>query len=241
MEQEEIRSIYSEMLPEVEPVRPLNESYRYLSLFIPEDKGVPILDAGCGNGQHALRLAREDGYKNIDAVDLHDVVNTHEVFRYHQRSIDDLHFQDGSFGFVYSMSVIFYLEDPRDAFREYFRVMKPGAYLVISAHTRYSLHTLDRRIRRRLKGADHLLGIRFATPNSYARQMRECGFEVENIWGYGLSYPKENPLSRARRKLFTSRNPDSIKAALDAPTWVQYLVGNLGYHSLIAARKPVKS
>ncbi|MCP4828085.1 MAG: class I SAM-dependent methyltransferase [Proteobacteria bacterium] len=238
MEHREVRKIYTEMLPEAKPVHPLDASYRYLHLFLPEAREASVLDAGCGNGQYALRLASRDGYSNIDAVDLFEFINTHDAFRYQQASIDNLPFDDECFDLVYSMSVIYYLDDARDAFREFFRVMKPGSRLVISAHTKFSLHTLERRVRRRLGGVRHLRGIRFSSPNSYVRQMRECGLEVENVWGYGLSYPKRNPLARARRKILTRRNPAGIKAAMSLPRWVQYLVGNLGYHSLIAAKKP---
>lgn len=239
MEHDEIRTIYAGMLGgNNPPVSDLEPPFRYLRMFLPEDKQVPILDAGCGNGRYASKLAR-DGYSNIDAVDLFEEQDTRGVYRYHCGSIGELQFDDESFDMVYSLSVIYYLDDPRGALREYFRVMRPGARLVLSAHTKYSIHTLDRRIRRHSGGAEHLNGVKFSSANAYAAMLRECGFEVSNLWGYGLSYPKGNPLAKARRKFFTRKYPEAIRNALRLPRWMQLLVSNVGYHSLIAAQKPV--
>jgi SAM-dependent methyltransferase len=205
--------------------------------WLPERRDAAILDAGCGNGAYALALARA-GYTRVTAVDLHERVETGGLFEYRRASIDATGLPPACFDFVYSFSVIYHLPDLETALRELHRVMKPGAVLVFSAHTRYSLFTLDRVLRRRLGGAVHLRGVRFHSAGDYRRTLGRVGFEVLDVDGFGLNYFAGGRLAAALRRLRRPRGPAAAGPPLPDPRWLRRLRALAGYHMLIAARKP---
>src|SRR5512133_1208059 len=94
---------------------------QYILKFIPADKNISILDAGCGNGRRALKLSHLN-YTNVSAVDLFDSIPVKEI-KYFKASIEDLPFNNNEFEFVYAMSVIYYPADPGKAIKEFERVL----------------------------------------------------------------------------------------------------------------------
>ena len=190
-DRENIKSVYQDMLfgDEKKLLIPDNDAqFSFMQRYLPEDRQAKILDAGCGNGRY-MRKLKDRGYGEVYGIDL---FNTLEGFedRYVCASIDAIPFPDGHFSMVYSNSVIFYLDDPAKALKEYFRVLKKGGYVIITCHTKYSLFTLDRILKRKFKPelVKHLEGVRFYSSVAYKKMMQEIGFGVIEIDGYELSY-----------------------------------------------------
>ncbi|MFH0878912.1 MAG: methyltransferase domain-containing protein [Lentisphaerota bacterium] len=218
-----------------------NEDNQWLYLLkqMPATREVCILDAGCGDGAYALKLAHE-GYPHVQAIDLFDRLETEQAFIYTRASIDATPFLEGYFDLIYSFSVIFYLQDPVAGLKEFYRILRPGGILVLSMHTKYSLFTLDRIVRRALGRAEHLNGVRFYSAGAYKDMLQCAGFKVMDVDGFGLFYSPRNVINRICHKLGGRfHGPDTGLAPFSA--WrkmMKWFRATTGYHMLIAARKP---
>ena len=99
------------------------------------------LDVGTGTGRYALKLARRSGA--VTAID-----QSPEMMALARRAAqaegltidfrpssinDDLPFAPGQFDFLICALVLCHIEDLSHAFREFYRVLQPGGYLLISA------------------------------------------------------------------------------------------------------------
>jgi SAM-dependent methyltransferase len=234
MSRQEISSTYKDWVTSGSnaSLRARDPQLKYVSKALPSDLEASILDAGCGSGKYAKHLATI-GYKNVRAIDLFDELDTQNLFTYCRDSIDSISSSDESFDFSYCFSTIFYLDNPLEGFEEFHRVLKPGAKIIVSAHTKYSLWTLDRRIMRRLGRSNHLNGIKFYDVSEYVKMMQEAGFEVMDVDGYWLVYTPFNILNRLLRKF------KFLQISAPAPKWLRHLRAHFGYHSLITAQKPL--
>jgi SAM-dependent methyltransferase len=236
VEREEIKKIYEECWLAQPADSELGHQWVYLRRFIPKIKDCRILDAGCGTGRYALALAAQ-GYSQLDGIDLFDQIDTSGTFRYKRGSIDRIEFPDESFDFVYSLSVLYYLPQPRNGLSEMWRVLKPGGTLVLSAHTRYSLFTLVRVLRVKAGFAKHLEGVRYRSAAEYCDMLDETGFKILDVDGFRLiparlmdrligKIPAEEK-NRRRERYFSEARP-----------WMKSLRSKLGYHFILAAQKP---
>jgi len=184
----------------VEPAGKHEEPLRYLSTFLPGEPDAPILDAACGNGRFALALANR-GFRQIVGIDLFEKLDTQRRFDYLRRPMDDTGLEGGQFAVVYCFSAVYYLPNPETALREFFRLLRPGGVVVLSAHTRHSLFTLERVALRRLRVIRHLDGVSFHSPWAYCEMARRAGFEVLDVDGYGLVYSPANLFVRVLNRL----------------------------------------
>lgn len=94
-----------------------------------------MLDAGCGDGMHAISLEQDPIAKKADYYGL-DI--SFEALRIAQGRLKNansefvhgdvgkLPFKDESFDAVFSFGVLAYTEDPQKSFQELLRVLKPG-------------------------------------------------------------------------------------------------------------------
>jgi SAM-dependent methyltransferase len=247
LSQEKIASIYEKIYSQADPFIMLrnDEAFKYLLNFSPDSLKSVIVDAGCGNGRYSYNLIKQ-GYKNIIGFDLLPEIDTKGLFRYQYSSITDIDLPDNYADFLFSASTIYYAPDPSIACREFYRVMKPGSLLVFSAHTKYSLWTLDRKIKRWLGNAEHLNGIKFYSASEYGEMLKSSGFEIVDIDGY---YPFYLPMDLSFKlttkwhKLMTYK-PDDVdyfktqKDYRQVPKYIKQLRSIFGYHLLMAARKP---
>jgi len=106
-------------------------------LFTPE-KGMTILDAGCGTGNFSLKLAERGA--RVTGVDLSTEMMAVAQEKARQRNLDiqllemniyNLAFPDNYFDGVFSMAVFETLTESQQAFQELMRVLKPGKFLMI--------------------------------------------------------------------------------------------------------------
>ena len=236
---ENIERIYRERLLSQEPIlRDDDIQLQYILNYLPNNKNAFLLDAGCGNGKYAFYLS-DLGYSNLFAVDLFANINT-KKFKYQQSSIDSLPFEDSSFDFIYSNSVIYYLENPEDGIVEFNRVLKSGGILFLTAHTKYSLFTLWRVFKRdilKLKSMEHLHGIKFYSANYYKTILEKNGFELILQNGYKSSfvlYPLYYKIIKVFDKFLNIKLPPFNKnIKIDH----NVIKSEIAYHSVFVARK----
>lgn len=235
-----IEKIYRERLLSKEPLINDNDiQLNYILQYLPKNKDINILDAGCGNGNYAFYLSRLE-YKNIHAVDLFSDIRT-DNFEYQKSSIDTLPFKDKRFNFIYSNSVIYYLKKPEDGIREFNRVLKSDGILFFTAHTKYSLFTLWRVFKRdvlKLKSMEHLKEVKFYSASYYKNILEKNGFEIILQDGYKVSffiYPLYKIIGKIISKIFNIKFP-TIKPYISRGVLGKIKSG-ISYHSVFIARK----
>lgn len=236
---ENIEKIYRERLFFQKPILKYDDiQLQYILNFLPKNKNAFILDAGCGNGKYAFYLSNL-GYNNIFAVDLFSKVSTNK-FKYYQSSIDNLPFEDASFDFIYSNSVIYYLENPEDAIVEFNRVLKKGGILFLTAHTKYSLFTLWRVFKRdvlKLKSMEHLQGVKFYSAHYYRNLLKRNGFELILQNGYKSSFilePLYYKIVKVFDKFLNIELPFFNKSVKISSNIIK---SEIAYHSVFVVRK----
>lgn len=235
---EYIAHVYKQLFSaETTDLRDDDEQLRYLLEYIPEDKEIIVLDAGCGNGKYAFKL-HELGYRNIFAVDLFDGIRTDGKFKYFREGIDSLSFENDKFDFIYLNSVIYYLEDPANAVKEFRRVLKRKGIVLITFHTKYSLYTAWRVIKRAigLKSAEHLKGVKFRSADYYKRSFEENGFEVIYTGGFGF-FDLPRKIYRMICRYF-KKGREPVKRGVERNKALAHVKSIMAYHGVIVARKP---
>lgn len=99
-------------------------------------KGI-ILDAGCGPCLYANILKKLND--NILCLDLTNVNNNNEDRPpFCLGSIVNLPIKSNSIDFVYSLTVLQYIENDADAIHEFYRILKPKGKLLITVPTKQS-------------------------------------------------------------------------------------------------------
>lgn len=212
----------------------------YILEALPQNKNIFILDAGCGDGRYSAYLLNM-GYKNIAAVDLFEKSMV-EGIEYITSSIDNLPFDNNSFDFIFSNSVIFYVEPPIKALFEFHRVLTPGGSLIFTAHTKWSFFTLKRLIKRdllRLKQMNHLVGVKFYTASYYHEALEKVGFIVHLRDGWRFSfilYPAYT-IFRAVVKKFIGVILPLKRPYITKNKFLSKIKSELSYHSVFIAFK----
>lgn len=111
---------------------------------------IKCLDIGCGPGFFSILLAATG--QNVTAVDYSTEMleyarrNCQEKnvnVEFHRADAQNLPFADESFDFICSRNLVWNLEDPEKAYREWFRVLRPGGRMFIFDGN-YYLHYYDK-------------------------------------------------------------------------------------------------
>lgn len=105
------------------------------------DHTTPILDAGCGQGNYAVELAKRFGspVTALDPVESNLTSarkvagenNLGERISIHKGEMEALPFADGHFALVWCRSVIVHLSDLLPVFQECRRVLRPGGRMML--------------------------------------------------------------------------------------------------------------
>lgn len=128
-------------------------------------KGKRVLDVGCGPGWVSVQYAL--GGANVSAIDLTvaavDIAKKHFAYRnlhadIRQGNAEELPFADNTFDMVFSSGVLHHTPDTQKAFRETFRVLKPGGHAKITLYRLGVLHSPL--VFRFTRAAMNLLGVR---------------------------------------------------------------------------------
>jgi len=120
-------------------------SYHLAGLLL--DKHAPagqILEFGAGTGNFARKLRNEGFARKITCA---DILPAPQVllsdFEWIQADLNNpLPTGDESFEGIVSTEVIEHLENPRAVFREFFRLLRPGGWLVLTTPNQESLRSL---------------------------------------------------------------------------------------------------
>jgi SAM-dependent methyltransferase len=105
-------------------------------------EGQVVLDAGCGMGRY-LRIAAESSARLIVGLDLSEAVLAARELTSDRRDVAivrgdllRLPFAAGRFDQIYSLGVLDHTPDPRQAFLELVKLLKPGGRIVIWVYPR---------------------------------------------------------------------------------------------------------
>jgi len=110
-----------------------------------ETSGKRVLEIGCGAGADGVMFAKHGAeYTGVDLTETAvDATRQHfDVLglpgRFQIEDAERLSFSDGSFDFVYSHGVLHHTPHPDRAFREVYRVLKPGGKAVLMLYHKHS-------------------------------------------------------------------------------------------------------
>ena len=116
---------------------------RHLRHF-PPLTGLKILDAGCGSGAMARKVASSHPRSAVVGVDLnpsyvafarqHVEAQTLGNLSFEIGDLMALPFPNGSFDVVWSRFVLYFLPRPAAAIAEFRRILRPGGALIVSLH-----------------------------------------------------------------------------------------------------------
>lgn len=192
-------------------------TWKYLEPYIPSCHEALVLDAGGGSGRWAVRMASKGcrvilvdnssgmlklAAERVQKAGLLDRITVEKD------DIAKLKHKDETFDMILCEHTLFALEDPDSVIREFGRVLKKGAPLIISAQNLYVqllMHLPFREIpqlskfdeiidllsRRRhdTMTKDGRVKIHTWTPDEFRSMLERNGFEVQKIIGKGATIP----------------------------------------------------
>ena len=144
-DQSRTRSAYSLQWNRFRIVRPAEDRATFgnrTGLTSADLRGATVLDAGCGMGRY-LRVAAELGAARVIGVDLSRAVEAARelsadfpAVAVAQADLFRTPFASGTFDQIYSLGVLDHTPDPRRAFLELSRLLKPGGRIAIWVYHR---------------------------------------------------------------------------------------------------------
>jgi len=148
--------------------------------FLPQEKAQLILDAGCGRGELACRLA--EAGNRVVAVDLSKgrSVPTNGSVRYVIRSVEQPLTDLGPFDSIMSIEVIEHLYSPQKALGNFYEALKPGGTLIMTTNYHGYVKNLglsmfnrwDRHFEARVEGGQ----LKFFSRKTLNDLLRRAGF-----------------------------------------------------------------
>lgn len=102
-----------------------------------------VLDAGCGEGDFSLHIAKLANVSRIESIDLSQTAITTCLVRAKERdvlnkvnfqvgSVSDLPFRKGTFDSIFAFEIVEHILDIEKMFQEFNRVLKKGGHLGIT-------------------------------------------------------------------------------------------------------------
>jgi SAM-dependent methyltransferase len=164
-----------------------------------------VLDAGCGTGGNLAMLSR---YGDVYGVELSreavQFLKSRDFKRFTTASVTDIPFQSGTFDLADVFYVNECLRDDGPAFREYFRVLRPGGILYMSEVAFEALRGEH----------DLAVGIRHRyTRSDLGRRLGAAGFTVLRMtYANTILCPPIFLLRRLRRILHPVSLPEKAKS-----------------------------
>lgn len=204
-----------------------------------DQKDITILDAGCGDGMYVNAL-KQIGYTQITGLDLFDAIADKSI-KYVKGSIDNLPFSDDTFDFVYCTSCLYYLRDVERGIKELARVLKKDGILLITITTKFSLFSLQRKIKKvmKFKNTDHIEFYIFKHCSfKYAAFYKNNGLRVIKVDGFRMLVC--GTMSKIVRKIIRikTNNPEfDFKRGFSKSRIIGGVKSILGYHAVVMGKK----
>lgn len=220
-----------------------------------------ILDVGCGRGEHASELAQRFGAQvvAVDPVQSHlDYAHKHVrrnslagQVQFQKAFIEHLPFPDAQFDLVWCRSVIVHLPALLPAFRECWRVLAHGGYMMLQ--TGFATALLEPQEGATLRRRLGFLEDSMLQPHVEAA-FAEAGFTVTRSEAYGSEFAEfydeqDNRcaryltgiarLQRAEAALVNHFGRAQYETALGMYYWQVYqMLGKISYHAYLLAKLP---
>lgn len=192
-------------------------TWKYLEPYVPTKAEALVLDAGGGTGRWTLRMAKKgckvvlvDNSEGMLRVARDNVkkegLQNHVIIR--KGDIRKLDYEDQTFDLILCEHTLFVFEEPEAAIKEFARVLKKGAPLVISAQNLYvqllmhlpykeiaqpekldEVLALLQRARYDRMTKNGKVKIHTWTPDEFRSLLERNGFKIEKIVGKGMTMP----------------------------------------------------
>lgn len=144
-------------------------------LYVPFVKNGLLLDVGCGNG-NAMERFKERGWQvvgtDFDAKAVNEAKD--KGLDVHLGDLKELAFPGNTFDVVFLSHVIEHVPFPIDALSEYYRILKPGGYLI--AITPNANSTSHKKFKHHWRGLEVPRHLQIFTPTSLADAAKKAGF-----------------------------------------------------------------
>ena len=157
---------------------------KYLKNCAPKGEKLNCVDMGCGPGYFSILLSKMG--HNVVAFDFSDgmLEKARENFKamdvsptIKQGDVQNPQFEDESIDYIVSRNLIWNLEEPQKAYKEWVRILKPGGRILIFDANHY-LHYFDedyKKAREAIKNKDdrheHMNGVDPTPINDIAREL----------------------------------------------------------------------
>lgn len=122
-----------------------------------------VLDAGCGIGDHAIRLAKH-GYRCV-GIDISELIlqrararaaasGVESQLSFECHAMEELPFEPDSFDAIHCRGALMHIPNWEGALRNLIRVLKPGGHIVLLENNHASLYFRSATLAKGLQGKD---------------------------------------------------------------------------------------
>jgi len=201
-------------------------TWKYVEPYVPTNSNALVLDAGGGTGRWTIRMARKgckvvlmdlsDGMLEVAAKKVKEE-GLHSRVTIKKSDITKTGYDSETFDMILCEHALFLFEEPDIVLKEFRRILKKKALLIISAQNRYvqSLSSLSgkpsvdnvERVLKVLESEEHecmtedgLVKIYTWAPDEFRRMLERNGFWVKQIVGKVVTMPL-----RIRKEFYLQR------------------------------------
>lgn len=176
-------------------------SYKWSAIkkFIPEEKGIKILDFGCGKGRILKEIIKINPGARITGIDVSKTALSYARKGFKTCTFikieegKKLPFKTSTFDFIVALDVLEHIYDTRLAFSELTRVLKPkGKILITVPYYGLIKNIIIAFFAFEFVYTPRTPHIRFYTKRSLIKEMESVGLVKEQFGYYGRFFPISN-------------------------------------------------
>jgi ubiquinone/menaquinone biosynthesis C-methylase UbiE len=186
-------------------------TWKYLEPYLPTNPNALVLDAGGGTGRWTVRIAKKG--QKVVLMDISEGMLKVATQRIKQEGVVEsvvikkgditrTGYADETFDLVFCEHALFLFKEPDILLKEFARILKNKATLIISAHNRYVaslarlsdipkpedlenalMFLLGRK--HQFMASDNKVEVFTWTPNEFSSMLERHGFQIEKIIGKG--------------------------------------------------------